>query len=269
MKKILSVVFAGLVSTSAFAIENTFTFTVESSGPDMYACNAGLKHKNPAGQVGYTVGDGTTLTNDGGDYLVDVMQYSFGEYDEWTDTYSPIHTNKRVSANGSNSWVAVAYDGQQRTNYGFYRVGNDPQGNTLVLENLKFELSSERYGAEYFVDICYYGPRFHNGAVGTYYGASAQVTMTNTFSKDYLLQANLLVKGRLKCDGALVAETAYAPATSGNLSVLWNDLNIGSVAKKVCVTRFFFKEHSTGKRMNIEHGSNVVVRAEITDPAGE
>ncbi len=261
MKKLIACALL-VASVGANAIENTFTFTVESSGPDMYACNAGIKHVNPAGQVGYTVGDGVTATTNPGDYLQDVMQYSFGKYDEWTDTYTAIHTDKRVRANGSSAFTSVAGAGINTT-FGAYRVNGNPQLETLVLKKLNFELSSERYGAEYFVDICYYGPRFDRG--GNYFAADAEVTMTNTFSKNYLVKAGLVAKAELVCDGSVKASTAFAPMTSGNLKSFWNGVNIGE-AKKVCVTRFSFKESSTGKRMNIEHGSEVVVRAEIVDP---
>ena len=92
--------------------------------------------------------------------------------------------------------------------------------------------------------------------------------MTNTYDKTYLEHAELQVKGLLKCDGNLVQETDWEPVTSGALKTLWSGLSLGGNAPRKCVVRYVFKESTRRMRVNQEHGSQVTLWTDITDPAG-
>lgn len=267
-KAILGLALLGLAS-SAQAVENTFTFDVLSSGPDIYACNAGIKHVNPQGQVGYDVNDSVTRTNDQGDYLQDVMMFSLKKYDQWTDTATNYVSSKRVRANGSDDWTtATGFSGMRSGNLNAHKDGfGTADEKSIVLADLTYELSSERYGTEYFVDVCYYGPRFHAGAVGTHFVTDAEVTFTNLWFKNYREKSNLLVKAKLVCDGVLKKSTNWQSANVSFRS-FWNNSSIGGAAYDKCVFRYSFKENTTEMRANIKHGAQVKVRSEITDPTG-
>lgn len=268
MKKVLlGMALAGLTLT-ANAVENHFTFDVLSSGPDIYACNAGIKHKNPSGSVGYDVGDSETDTEDTGDWLQDVMEYSLKKYDQWNDDTYNFVTNNRKSANGSNNYVtATGFTDTRSNNPSAHKIGyNTANELSVILSKLKFELSSERYGTEYFVDVCYYGPRFHDGGVnGAYFGTDAEVTFTNLFFKNYRQKSNLLVRATLYCDGSVKKSTSWKSANTSYRS-FWNGHNLGTNAFTKCVFRYEFKENSTGMRANIKHGARVKVRSSINDP---
>lgn len=146
---------------SANAVSLAFKFDVTSSGNSMYACNAGLKHANPAGRVCYEretlqacvpsackTGEacncvctgGFTLPDnqsDDGEYRLDYMKAS---YADWTD-------NGVAPTNIQSLQTTAAQSG-------FNTVVNANQF-SKQLTHLEFFLGSERYGAEYFVDICF------------------------------------------------------------------------------------------------------------------
>lgn len=262
MKKLVLAA-ALLGSLSAQAIENTFEFTVESSGPDMYACNAGIKHKDRNGSAGWGAGDSQTNTTNPGDYLQDVMEASWGSYDQWTETYTELGIGVKLRANGSNNFNTLFGESMGASAFRRHRDSDD---NAVVLSALRFELSSERYGSEYFVDVCYYGPRFHSGPVGTHFVTEGEVTVTNTYDRTYLEKAGLQVKATLKCDGDVKVATEWEDLTSGSLKSLWNGLSLGGNAPRKCVARYHFRESLRGQRVNQEHGAEVRVRTEIVDP---
>ena len=267
-KAILGLALLGL-SSSTQAVQNTFTFDVLSSGPDIYACNAGIKHVNPRGQVGYDVNDSVTRTNDQGDYLQDVMMFSLKEYQQWNNTVTNYVTAQRVRANGADDWVtATGFSGMKSDSPTRHKTGyGTADEKSIVLSDLTYELSSERYGTEYFVDVCYYGPRFHSGAVGTHFVTDAEVTFTNLWFKNYRKKSNLLVKAKLKCDGVTKKSTNWKSANVSFRS-FWNSASIGGEAYTKCVFRYTFKENTTKMRKNIKHGAQVKVRSEITVPVG-
>lgn len=174
MKKPLALLAMFAMSNNASAITSEFTFDVLSSGPDIYVCNAGLRHINPAGSLSDRQGNGTVSTDDQGDYLQDVMEYRMGQWDIWTSQLSE-GQDVRLRATGGSDYVTAT----GRTRNGSARLadhksnfGSDTEKSN-VLTYLKFEFSSERFGTEYFVDVCYYGPRFHSGPVGTSFQAKA------------------------------------------------------------------------------------------------
>lgn len=268
MKKLISLLALVGLANNAHAITSEFTFDVLSSGPDIYVCNAGIKHLNPQGTLSDTQGNGTVSTDDPGDYLQDVMEYRLGEVDVWDISNVQYGSFHRVRANGSNNYrTATGFDATYSQDPNKHKIGFDSNTEkSIALTNLKFELSSERFGAEYFVDVCYYGPRFHSGPVGTYFAASAEVTFTNLFNNNYRSLSQLLVKGELYCDGSLKKSTNWSSANV-SAKTLWNNHNLGGYAPQKCVTRYTFKENTTNNRPNGKHGARVKLKTEITDPA--
>lgn len=269
---IVAAVFFG--SLASLAIENTFTFTVLSSGPDMFACNAGIRHINPRGQVGYDVDDSKTRTTDPGDYLQDAMVYSYYRYNTVTGDKTPIVINHKQRADGTRRYAQVVA-GLRNNQFGTagrnWDIHRDEFEN-LVLGYLRFELSSERYGAEYFVDQCYYGPVFHSGPVGTQFVSNADVAFLDTRyhgirldSTTYINLGRLLFRAELRCNGSVVQATSWRSA-SENTHVTWADASLGPVALRKCVNRFYFKENHKKQRVNKGHGAGVRVHTEIVDP---
>jgi hypothetical protein len=268
MKKLLALLAMVAMTQNASAITSTFTFDVLSSGPDIYVCNAGIKHKNPSGTVSDQQGNGTVSTDDPGEYLQDVMEYRFGTWDVWTHQLNDGNSNTRAKASGNNNFVAANGSSSMKSNQGSAHKSNYGKHNekSKVLTFLQFELSSERFGTEYFVDVCYYGPRFHSGPVGTHFAASAKAMFKNIHHNNYRSLSKLKVKAELYCDGKKKLSKGWYSANA-NKKTLWKDVNIGGKAPEKCVTRYSFKEDTTKRRPNGKHGARVELKTEITDPS--
>lgn len=236
MKKLLvGLVALGAVS-SANAISLRFSFDVNSSGPSIYACNAGIQHARhdntricydrvtadscspnncPADEECNCVCTGG-LTSDAGEYRHDFMRVS---YADWTDNgvAAGASTSKSLMA-GQNSAKVLFSNG----NYGF-----DKQ-----LTSLEFNLGSERYGAEYFVDVCYRGPQIEYWANRNYndtpnFLLNAQATVTDVEGNAYKYSevSNLKMKAEVICDLQGIGNYVYAHNGNGEYDTLESDLN--------------------------------------------
>jgi hypothetical protein len=171
---------------SAQAISYKFLFDAASSGPSIYACNAGLVTKPITKKVCYFSGtqnicSPNTCTDpngchstcvcsgdSGGGYL---MNYgNFLAYD-WTDHGDPTLKGKVEGPfrSGTSSYSTAFQD-------------IDSWGKHI--KNLSFELSSELYGASYFLDICYRGPQmeFERDQLTASFSALAQASATDFLS---------------------------------------------------------------------------------------
>jgi hypothetical protein len=160
------------LAQNANALEYRFKFKVTSSGPDMYACNAGIRTVPLNCDVCYKENsDGTkvnvdrpgscstTATNCGsrikcisrgtgnGETL---MNYVTAGKRPWTDHSAAQGPRTNVSLTSqANTFKQIVADG----------VAMDTK-----IEDLLFELGSEAYTAEYFVDICYRAPQHEYAA---------------------------------------------------------------------------------------------------------
>ena len=280
---------AALVATSfsSQAIENNFTFKVYSSGPNIYACNAGIKHKNIRENAGYVAGNSETSAINPGDYLQDAFYYNFTEVLEgsWYET-GITGTPGHKRATGGNNYVLAKndlfkLDNTQALALDAHRVGGF-NGNPSVLSSLHFELSSEVYGTEYFVDVCYYGSRgmADHYNVGTNLIAKSSATFTdisNILDKDYKELSGLQAKAELVCrrgsSVTMEASTGFSSVTS-NFKQYWSNVNLSTTSNgydsgpEKCVVRYSFKETNTDKlRVNIEHNMQVKLNTQITDPS--
>ena len=238
MRKLLLSVVAlfALSAQNAFAINLTFQFDVNSSGPSIYACNAGIKHRetanicydsrNPqnsctpgcaAGNMNACTGGATPLTCvctgenfPTGNQGTNRMDFLQANTTDWSDNQTA------AVGNAALILTADANDHGQNFNQIF---GTDTSfGNTNTnyqvlaaykkqIKDLTINLGSEVYGAEYFVDICYRGPQIdyrHDQATvnGLNFGLKAYATIFDVKQADgksYKQLAALQVKAEARC----------------------------------------------------------------------
>ncbi len=216
-------------SSAAHAIELQFKFDVNSSGPDLYACNVGLKHQNPGNQVCYIEGTQTACkpetcqdqacidnckctSANGGAYLMDFFTVSSGAWGS-TGTLPQVTTKK----SGNQDFAALFTD-------------TDAWANRI--DNLSFNLGSERYGAEYFVDMCYRGPQIEyyekNEIVN--FGMLSQTSVTDlnvSPGLSYKTLANLATRSDWVCDTQGEGKYKYARNLSNQYNTLDNEAVFG------------------------------------------
>jgi hypothetical protein len=191
-----------------------FKFDINSSGTSIYACDAGLRHPVHAQQICYhketlnlcTPGPECLqgecncvctggLNNTDGQHRFDSMNVSFAN---WSDNGSSLPTQSSLSIAAGTSAFARVFS------------ANNEWGKQLT--DLEYNLSSELYGAEMYLDVCYRGSQIeHYENSLTHPGASsdtpnhqfdAQVTITDltTGVAKYSTNANLKVKAKVICD---------------------------------------------------------------------
>ncbi|MBF0300986.1 MAG: hypothetical protein HQK51_19920 [Oligoflexia bacterium] len=269
MKKLVLAILVLCCATAVVAKEVIFKFDVFSSGPRMYACNAGLAHKVTQTKYCHVPGSETDA-KPFGDYCLPCVGQACGDinlslyfnYDSTKKKFiingtevSPTDATKIVQ---SNNCACTAYDqGNYLRDYvrfkylqdantytveasnptsidplttsnfnttqnfmnnitsGFSVWGTSTNSSTPItpatitgraLESVTFNLGSERYGAEYFIDVCYMGSQIE-------YWADS-VTATNMFNysisttdltpggdrKSYVSLASPYVKVYINCD---------------------------------------------------------------------
>ncbi len=219
MRKFLLVVAAFLaVTQSAFAINLTFKFDVYSSGPSIYACNAGLKHAPAQRQcydrvtggscsLGCASGNaslcapGTTPqscvctggdNNNQGGYRLDYLNV---KHANWVDNgeAAGAQTSTKITARESDSAFNTVF------------AENNTQFFGKQLTEMSVNLGSEQYGAEYFLDVCYRGPQIdYNNVDGINFALKGKVTVNNLTKGngqelDYKTLASLNTRAEVKC----------------------------------------------------------------------
>lgn len=185
--KLATVAMLLIGSQSANAISLRFKFKTYSSGPEIYACNAGLRHQETRKQVCYFEDTKTACTpqecngavcdtrcvctnNNGGEFLMDYMK---GSYNTWTAA-----TDANNGGFWNTNWTATS---KQAGNANYETLVPHADAFATRIKELSFNLGSELYGAEYFVDICYRGPQIEYFADGVRANFSllAQATATD------------------------------------------------------------------------------------------
>ena len=222
------------LAQTAQALEYRFKFKVTSSGPDMYACNAGLRTvplncdvcykensdgtKTPIERPGSCASTATNCgsrikcisrgTGNGETY----MNYVTAGKRAWTDHSQP-------QAARSN----VTLTSQAGT---FKQIVNNNVAMDTKIEDLLFELGSEAYTAQYFVDICYRAPQHEYQAVGVSanYSILANVGSTDFLSvgatqgdnnRDGLIMLNQSELGRYTTQAGVKVSTYLVCDTQG------------------------------------------------------
>lgn len=243
-----------LLSASTHAISLTFKLDIFSSGSDIYACNAGLVHKpynsrvcyersnpeqscNPSlceeGQACNCVCTGDILNNNGqGEYRLDFL----------TATYSNWADHGEVGARRTTRNVNAG----TRT---YNQVFNDRDAFTKELSSLTFNLGSERYGAEYFLDVCYKATQINypNG-LGLNYSHDKQITMTdldpqsgyNYERLSALAYRTVVICKEKDSTRPLITETRWDRFNGRNV-IDFRNINFSMDLEK-CKVRYMFKE---------------------------
>ncbi len=186
MKSLMKLAVAAIVmvaAQNASAISLRFKFKVFSSGPSIYACNAGLMHKPSNHQVCYFEGTTNACTKSdcsdgkvcntkcicssagGGEYLMDYMKAEVADWKDNGDT-------------STNNYVASSKQAGQTS---FATLHTDSTAWDKTIRNLSFNLGSELYSAQYFVDICYRGPQieYFEDQVTSTFNLLAQASATD------------------------------------------------------------------------------------------
>lgn len=235
MRKLLlsAVALLALSAQNAFAINLTFQFDVNSSGPSIYACNAGIKHGGGDANICYDrvtakecsagcaagnmnaceagqlpkncvcTGEYDAVGNQG-TYRMDFLQANTAD---WQD-------NQVGASTGSATHILTA--DKIATGTKFNQIFGTDSGSAewtvasaykKQIKDMTINLGSEIYGAEYFVDICYRGPQIdytHNGSTveGLNFNLKAFATIFDIKKADgqsYNTLAKLQVKAEAKC----------------------------------------------------------------------
>lgn len=270
--------------------ELTFKFDIYSSGPMMYACNAGLRHVRTATQVchyanlpatpdntctpGSVVGTGAhncecTSVN-GGDYLMDFMRF---KYSTWQGGMNGTHltNNTNWNAFGWNptvtSGVAQAWNGSdtyaQVLNVAQAQAGNSINPLAVRLDQVTFDLGSELYGSEFFLDVCFRGSQidyFYSDPVlnaTSSNAAAAAITVSDVdalgtgetsvgpggvagTSLAYLNLSGLRTRATIACDQQGIGTypyghngTNYGNPMAGTYDTLYSDLSFATNGQSV------------------------------------
>lgn len=235
VRSLVAMVAAMFVCSVGFAKEIWVPIDVHSSGPSIYACNAGLKH--PAPQLAQICHLQNTTqpcapgqpfckctSTNGGAYLMDYMRY---EIAPWVDN------NKDW---GTYSLPQTAQAGKEQ-----YANAVDPKNSLAYsIKNIHINLGSEQYGACYFVDICYRGPQidYWNPAsylnVNANFNAYGEVTLSGLDPEtgtvvigedDYKKLARPKGRATLHCDTQGRGNNVYAANSSGMYDTFVNDID--------------------------------------------
>ena len=213
MKIIILVLLFVISIVNSFAYEVNLNFDVLSQGSDMYACNAGIgKASGPNNLYG------------GGNFLM----ANVAVYENPGDDNLPVP--RTVSASGS-SLLELA----------------PPSGPfNQKISDVKFLLNSEKYGALYFVEICFRSPSFVSEDDSSRYQLDNSVTVKNILGS-YAVNAGLEVRAEWYCsnfnDGLpLLIFDSMADMNNGNsLTGFLDYINPGTAIDK-CRIRYIFAE---------------------------
>ena len=230
VKKALFAVALLAATFSVQAIEVSFDFSVFSSGSSIYPCNAGIKHADDTAQVCYKRTEPTTSCNpsacvegqqcdcvcsgtNGGAYNVDFLTAA---YTDWSD--------HNESAGSPSSSSVKATTGKN------FVFGNNVDATGTVagkyfdkqLTSLSFNLGSELFGADYFLDVCFRGPQIDYATAGIKSDWTAKSAATindmavNAGFSSYHNVAGLTVSSEIVCDYQEVGQPNPINFTPGN-----------------------------------------------------
>lgn len=268
--KIVSILLFAL-SFSVNAANLTFDFGVQSSGTSLYACNAGIKHNDPAGRICY---DRSTtnrcnptacvnsqqncncvctggFSNDDGEFRLD---YFRAEASNWADNGQSPTGRETVRVAAGKTSYAQYIENKQRFK--------------KQIHSLDFFLGSERYGTEYFVDVCFRAPQVSQGGnlsndtLNWSISRSATITdiSSTNFNDDnfnlgngsvfysnipYHVDANLKVRSTLVCKdksgNTVIKKTSnWASFAAGQVVNYAREMTQSDL--RGCFVRYWFKE---------------------------
>jgi hypothetical protein len=190
LKILISAIF---IDINAECADFNFNFIINSSGADLYACDAGV----------YDAG----LLNKGGSIEQSYLQTIVGRYNKGNDIRSAsglFVQNNTLLPPADNFRTAVYHRGFSESTIikrlnsviGFYT----PRWSEW---KLRFNLASDYYGASYFIDFCF------RGSMSNFSTGDGKIKMVKVYdsvtSKDlvginYPMNAQLQVAGQIVCE---------------------------------------------------------------------
>lgn len=204
--KFLILAFA-LIMGPAYAVELNFSFNVNSSGPSIYPCDAGIRHVTHTDEVCYdrTTQDSCDPTScEAGEECDCICTSGSGSGDtdfsqdfltvthaDWADNGSPVPPTTMTTVEAAD--------------VDFARIFTDKNEWNKQISALTFNLASERYGAEFYLDVCYRGPQidFEGNPSVNKHRMKLQSTITDLVSVNglrYSELSDLKVKITATCD---------------------------------------------------------------------
>lgn len=263
-------------ATSAHAADINFNFLVNSSGSDLYACDAGIF--DPGFLLPIGVRGSAAQSN---------IQARVGTYNNgnpilsWTDKViqsnivlpPPVAFHTVAYPNGYPGFPTPVIDRLNTV------IANSNAG--TASGELTFNLASDYYGARYFVDFCFRGSQLPYPEGSYDYNVRDVVSATDLASGSYLADADLDVQGKLVCQERSAAVDNWNSTTINDIFALGllgldgvplsqthttisDDFTgaaqnvFGSILSphavpleapaKFCVLRYIFREKSVAKR---------------------
>jgi hypothetical protein len=262
---------------AAHAADINFNFLVNSSGSDLYACDAGIYDPLFLPPIG--VRGSAAQSN---------IQAVAGTYNNGNPVldWAPRNIQSNTVLPPPPGFHTVAYP----FGYPGFTTPVIDRLNTVIANSnagtssgqLTFNLASDYYGARYFVDFCFRGSQLPYPAGEYSYNVRDVVSATDLGSGTYLTDADLEVQGKLVCQERSSSESEDWSSTiindlfavgllgldgvplSQTHTTTANDFNgtaqnvFGSIFSphsvplpapaKYCVIRYIFREQSTAKR---------------------
>jgi len=211
---------------------------------EVYACNAGLRHKDHNDGLCFDMNQGGAIVPNcslssncicSGENLPQVLNsFDYMSYEIGQMSTSQVSYSSEQKTAGRQSY------NQATTSQG-YSVLNPEKG-------VSFFLGSERFGSEYFVDLCWniLNPALENFRLKA--TVSTQVT-ENTFGSNggYLDYAGLLHRAGVFCDtndsGPLnFSSTPHYMTNESSFQPALNQFSYTFEEKRACFARLLFKE---------------------------
>ncbi|MFZ9521238.1 MAG: hypothetical protein ACO3A4_12250 [Silvanigrellaceae bacterium] len=200
-----------LYSTPSYAAYVNFNFRVNSSGMDIYPCDAGLY--DPVN------GDGAAVFPTPSDASGSNTSYLTAQKHAWVDGWRTSVSswdtlNLFANTSFGDSFKTVVYNttGYVNDTHVFSKFGNiirNVQGDDYSRINnnpdrgtgLVFNLASAKFGARYFVDFCVRNTKIpYPAATNYYYKINDEITAVQLETNGYLEKASVKVTGRIACD---------------------------------------------------------------------
>ncbi len=229
-KKSFALIFGALLlAGTTQAQTHYYSFTVQSSGAGIYACNAGIraqlndcdtcyqtKTNGETESVARPVGCPTTAQTCGqdiicahrgantGEGLMNYFLVSSGVMDS-NGVVGPM--SKKPAVKGGATYSTLVPENQAFIT----KMGND----------LEFKLTTELYNAQYFVDICFRGPQINMGADGVLanyniFAAVGSTEINGAAAASYAASAGLKAQASVICD---LSATSTAATNLANFNV--------------------------------------------------
>ena len=233
-----------ILAGTAQAQTHYYSFTVQSSGAGIYACNAGVRAQlnncdtcyqiktngetesvaRPAGcpATAATCGQDIICAHRGsnsGEGLMNYFLVSSGAMDN-NGAVGPMSKNPAVKGGATYSTL-VSENAAFLT-----KMGND----------LEFKLTTELYNAQYFVDICFRGPQINTGADGVklnynIFAAVGSTEINGVAAASYAASAGLKSQAFVICDlnAASTASSNIANFSTGSNGLPTNGWSSGAI----------------------------------------